>query len=207
MDMLEHEPLVHHFKKHRKLIKLCKALGDEDAEQTIWVGMMQAAKRFDPSKGRFSTYAFFWIRYELAAALRASRMPGNYLSSKIYHKVRLDGLESLTDLERWKYLTSTQGAAHFSLDAPRYLDGSRNTIAETDVEVSDAAKELEIEQRASLAFLLDSTDLQPRERYVLYAIFFEEKTLNQIGGELHITLERVRQIREKAFAKIREAYE
>ena len=51
----------------------CSLLGEEDLEQEGFVGLLRAAKRFDPDRGiRFSTYARWWVRAQMTRALETT---------------------------------------------------------------------------------------------------------------------------------------
>lgn len=43
----------------------------EDYEQEGFIGLYRAAKKYDPSRGKFSTYAYIWIKQAISRAFRA----------------------------------------------------------------------------------------------------------------------------------------
>ena len=56
-------------------------MDEEDLVQEGYIGLLRAAKRFDPDRGiRFSTYARWWVRAQMTRAIdhtgRPVRLPG-----------------------------------------------------------------------------------------------------------------------------------
>ncbi len=67
MDAFEEFVLFHQrlARKASKMLVRWVGLEPEDAEQVAMIGVIEAARRFDPSKGyQFSTYASYWIRQQ-----------------------------------------------------------------------------------------------------------------------------------------------
>ncbi len=197
-------------------------------------GLLKAVAKFDPSHGvKFISYAVWWIRQcvlkALAEQTRTVRVPLNQNSALL----RLARLE--TTLARELGRTPTDGetavalgdtvdnvrAAHrmsrfeVSLDAP--VDRSDSAAATFGDRVAGSGS-LDIEdatddtlQREFLAQLF-RRHLTPRERRILTLYYglddcAEPLTLEHIGHLLGVTRERVRQIRERAFEKLRNAPE
>lgn len=189
------------------------------------IGLMRAAKRFDEKKNfRFISYAVWWIRQAILQALaeqsRIVRLPLNQVNSlyKIGHaQTRL--------LQRYHRSPSTQeiadelgvrekevqrmmraGARHASLDAPSN-DGRGDgcdTLRSSVEDGADAALmhvSLRKELNHSLALLTE------RERGIVLLYFGighdTAHTLEEIGHRYSLTRERVRQIKEKALAKLK----
>jgi len=63
-----------------------------------------------------------------------------------------------------------------------------------------------IDMRLELDFILNTCELTEREMRILDGHFEENKTLEEIGAELNITRERVRQVKDKTIKKIRSAW-
>jgi RNA polymerase primary sigma factor len=192
-------------------------------------GLLFAAHRYDPRKETpFWAYASFWVRKAMQELVAEVARPVS-LSD---HGVR--GLASLKAARRDHVLahgiepTTADLAAATGLDGgqvdkllasdrvPRSFDepyggaeDSAGTLGET---VADPGAEdeydrvldaLEIQAVRSLA-----DDLDARERAVLYAHYGlgrTSQTLNEIGSELGLTAERIRQIEKGALDKLREA--
>lgn len=191
------------------------------------LGLIEAAKRFDPSKNvKFISYAVWWIRQSLLRALpeqgRTIRLPlkqggllvklGRVVSElsqekegreptpkEIAERMNISEEEVRTILEFSK--------KPLSLDAPT-LDDEKvtlmNLVSNRDTLAPDEAvlKQTLVEE---LRELLD--DLDPREATILrlrFGINGEEPlTLEEIGERLHLSRERVRQLEKRAKERLK----
>ncbi len=194
-------------------------------------GLLRAVKKFDPEQGvKFISYAVWWVRQAVLKALaeqtRSVRIPLNQ-NSQLIRLVRTEtylaqelGREP-TDNEIAKALGEPVGnvrnarrmtAAELSLDAP--IDRSDKDAA-TFGERFAGQESNEIEEGTDGRLMRDFLDrifdkyLTPRERRILYLYYGLEEgsegmTLEKIGGLMGVTRERIRQIRERAFEKLRE---
>jgi len=192
------------------------------------LGLIRAAHRFDETKGiKFISYAVWWIRQAILQALaeqsRIVRVPLNRAgalhrigkrSSALFQELgrepTVDELAreleiSREEVERGLALSQS----HLSLDAPlmpgedvRLLDYLPDQFA-ADPDDSAYRKAL----RASVEEALSS--LKERESKILRLYYGldgnDPMTLDEIGGLLGITRERVRQIKEKALVRLRHA--
>ncbi len=188
------------------------------------VGLMKAARRFDPTRGfKFISYAVWWIRQSILQGIsdqaRMVRMPLNQVglanraakvkASFLQENERepTDGeLAELMDIDPYKLgETLRSSAPHRSFDTPFGEDGDGtllDIVPDTSIPGADASME-----RDSLSSDLDDVMriLAPREKEILrmaFGIGCPEKTLEEIGSEFDLTRERVRQIREKAIRKM-----
>ena len=197
-------------------------------------GLLKAVKKFDPAHGvKFISYAVWWVRQcvlkALAEQTRTVRIPLNQNPALL----RMAKVESLLSQELGRSPTDAETAqvlgesvdtirsarlvstVEMSLDAP--VERSESGSATFGERVTGAAGG-EIEdfvdtglQREFLAKLFE-TYLTPRERRIL-ALYYgldegsESLTLEGIGSMLGVTRERVRQIRERAFEKLRNSPE
>jgi RNA polymerase primary sigma factor len=191
------------------------------------VGLLTAARKFDPDQGvKFISYAVWWIRQAILASLarqgRTVRVPLNRTAdlSRIIRTAEtlrqelrrepmpeeiaaatglsLDVVQSLAALN----------TAEVRLDAPLDPDGERSLI---DRFVAD--EQGDAEGRAMDKFLSEEIDralrtLPPRDAKVLRLYFGldggREHTLEDIGGMLGVTRERVRQLRDRALKRLKE---
>ena len=194
-------------------------------------GLLRAVKKFDPEHGvKFISYAVWWVRQAVLKALaeqtRSVRIPLNQ-NSQLIRMVRAQtylaqelGREP-TDTEVARALDDSVGnvrnarrmtAAELSLDAP--IDRSDKDAA-TFGERFAGHDGYEIEEGTDGHLMRDFIDrifdryLTPRERRILYLYYGLEEgseglTLEKIGVLMGVTRERIRQIRERAFEKLRE---
>jgi RNA polymerase primary sigma factor len=192
------------------------------------VGLIRAAHKFDETKGiKFISYAVWWIRQAILQALseqsRIVRVPLNRASA--LHRIgrRTSTLlqelgreptaeeiaEGLDLTEEEVTLTLVIAQSHLSLDAP-LTPGEDNRLADylPDQFAADPEDEAyELALRETIEQALES--LKEREAKVIRLYFGlddqDPMTLEEIGSLLAITRERVRQIKEKALARLRHA--
>ena len=192
-------------------------------------GLLKAVKKFDPEKGvKFISYAVWWIRQTVLQALaeqtRSVRIPLNQNSNLVKLSRTETALtqklgRSPTDREiadEMKEPVETVRAlrrvasAELSLDAP--LDKSDRDSASFGERFSGADEgdiEVDVEAQARREFLerMFESYLTERERKILVLYYGlddgEEMTLEQIGELLGVTRERIRQIRNRAFDKLK----
>jgi RNA polymerase primary sigma factor len=194
-------------------------------------GLLKAVKKFDPDKGvKFISYAVWWIRQTVLQALaeqtRSVRIPLNQNSNL----VKLSRTETaLTQLlgrspsdqeiadEMGEPVDTVRAlrrvaASELSLDAP--IDrGDRDSSSFGERFASTEGEDIEesVESQARREFLdrMFEKYLTERERRILYLYYGlddgEERTLEEIGSLLGVTRERIRQIRNRAFEKLRES--
>jgi len=190
------------------------------------IGLMQAVERFDPGKGgKLSTYSSWWIRHSMLLALanqsKVTRVPVHVMEK--LGKMRRVALRLQEELDRDptdEELAAEMGttasriarmrmavAAPVSLDAETDGEGSRSyaeVIADENTETPGQQLENET-HRAMVRKVIDT--LTGREQAVLYSRFglngHDPKNLEEVGKELNITDERVRQIQNAAFGKLR----
>ena len=192
-------------------------------------GLLKAVKKFDPDKGvKFISYAVWWIRQTVLQALaeqtRSVRIPLNQ-NSNLARLARTNTTltqqlgRTPTDQELAREMDEPLdtvralrrvAAAELSLDAP--LDrGDRDSSSFGERFAGADGSEIEedveaIARRNYLETMFDSY-LTERERKILYLYYGlddgEERTLEEIGSLLGVTRERIRQIRNRAFEKLR----
>lgn len=191
------------------------------------VGLIKAAQKFDETRGfKFISYAVWWIRQSILQAIseqsRIVRMPLNQVGfqSKLQKAIvsfeqeyeRRPSVGELadlleTDVSKVQEALGTNGKK-VSVDAPFQEDDSNCMI---DIMTDDSAPGTDNQmEKESLSADLDSalSTLSERERQVLKMLFGigrNEMTAEEVANSLSLTRERVRQIKERALRRLREA--
>jgi RNA polymerase primary sigma factor len=195
-------------------------------------GLLKAVRKFDPEQGvKFISYAVWWVRQAVLKALaeqtRSVRIPLNQNSALI----RMSRTETFLSQELGREPTDAEIAvalndsvdniraarrmtsAEISLDAPveRHEKGA-STLGERFAGPESGDIEEHTDSRLMREFIdrVFERYLTPRERKILYLYYGLEEgsealTLENIGALLGVTRERIRQIRERAFEKLRQS--
>ena len=192
------------------------------------IGLVRAAEKFDETRGfKFISYAVWWIRQSILQAIaeqsRIVRLPLNQVGalSKIQNQIAkfeqenqrrpsVGELSSLTNIEEEKIdQTIKADNHHMSIDAP-FSEDDDNSLADVMSSGDDTRtdKQVDFESMSlELNNVLKSV-LKEREITIIrecVGIGCPEKGLEEIGDQLGLTRERVRQIREKSIAKLRDS--
>ena len=191
------------------------------------IGLIRAAKRFDETKGfRFISYAVWWIRQSIIQALadqsRIVRVPLNKLS--IRNKVARASQEFEQEFEREPTIeelsekllldeedisaTINLSNRHVSLDSPLGLDNDATMIDFMENENATPADEQSQSDSMHYEIELALKSLPEKQQRVLrclYGIGMDTPMgMEDIGEQFNLTRERVRQIRDKALATLRQ---
>ena len=193
-------------------------------------GLLRAVGKFDPDRGvKFISYAVWWVRQAVLKALaeqtRSVRFPLNQ-NTAVVRFAKAQGLLAqeigrtptdeelatalnmpLDDVREAKRLFVTE----VSLDAPVDTGDSRSASLGERIPLGEGG---EIESHTDEVLRRDFIDrlfrryLTPRECRILSLYYGldpteEARTLEEIGEALGVTRERIRQLRERAFAKLR----
>jgi RNA polymerase primary sigma factor len=190
------------------------------------MGLIEAASRFDPARGvRFITYASWWIRQAILAAIahygQVFKLPPKLkhelyrfetrvarLTQELGHRPTVDEISTGLGMTEKDVRDMMQGTpTEVSLSTPvgegdeAHLEDLIRDPAVTPVDEILIARSLE-EQLQTLLSQLDD-----KERLIIERRFGlgdgEAQTLAEIGSELHLSRERIRQIEERAIGKLR----
>lgn len=189
-------------------------------------GLMTAVDKFDYKLGyKFSTYAVYWIKQSITKAMvnkgRVVRLPAHIVG--LINKVKK--AERALALELDKEPTEEQIGERLGISAQEVKDALEMNLVALSLDtpigdeeedtildfIEDKAFESPIERVAKedlkeqLLKVMDS--LESREKTVLIKRYGledgEPMTLDEIGKELNLSRERIRQIEEKALRKMR----
>lgn len=190
------------------------------------IGLMQAVQKFDHRRGfKFSTYAIPWIWQAINRAVndqsRLVRLPGhvvgaltklarakNSLAQKLGRQPSEKELSSETGLppKKIESLLKLSSRRSVSFETPVGEEGSQLGDFIADLAIPDPGEEATASLlKAKLSRTLES--LTPRERRIIELRFGlgneYSRTLEEVGTELGLTKERIRQLEKEALAKLR----
>ena len=199
------------------------------------MGLMQALQKFDPEKGfRFSTYAMFWIKAEiyetilnnwsivkigtsanqkrvffnLARAKRALGIMDSNLSDEQTQQIANYLNVPENDVKK---MSTRISARDVSLNSPAHADADSHDIlsnmADDRTGIEDSIEQLEFRRKGYELLRKHLAELPERDREILQARRLIEPvaTLESLSQKYGISRERVRQIEERAFSKLRDA--
>ena len=209
-------------KKHRGLLEFWDLIQEGN------LGLIKAASTYDPERGtRFSTHAVWWIVQSIRRAIedkartiripayletelrRIKRMRNSYLN-QFGHEPEIAEIAEALEIpeERIKNLLQVESTS--SLDRDLHNDFSdpmtfADVIEDENNEIDRMAEIITAQQIVDQAL----KRMEPRERYIVarrYGVGDQNentRSLEEIGKELKLTRERVRQIEASGFKRIK----
>ncbi len=200
-------------------------MGHLDLVQEGVLGLMRAIEKYEPSRNvKFSTYATWWIWQALG---RSNDTLGSLIRTPVHWgqlrrrvgrgapdlvddagvPLSRDEMAVAEGIDRDRFEAMTRGFSFVSTDAPARDDDDRPLES---LLPSDMDGPVEVVEQATLRTLLEDamTDLPERERFILRKRFGleddEVRSLEDLGHELGVSRERVRQLEARALVKLKE---
>lgn len=193
------------------------------------LGLIKAAQRFDETRGfKFISYAVWWIRQSILQSLaeqsRIVRLPLNKVGltnriNKAYQQLEqeyerepsAEELAELLELDT-EEVAATLGmsARHVSMDSP-ISEGEDSTLVDVMMNPNAESADEDIANRQSLKLEIERSlnTLTERQQEVIRYFFGigidHPMSLEDIGDRFSLTRERVRQIKDKAINRLKNA--
>lgn len=201
-----------------------KGIDYYDLVQEGNIGLLRAIDRFDYCRGKFSTFAFWWIRRNIMTSFGSSRtirVPNHRLDERR----RMRRAEVLLE-QQWQRNVTAEEIADF-LDAPveRIEELQQQSKVSTSLDKSWGEEEdytlhdkIEDEHMPSALACREQAELREAVEKALLTIperqadilrrrvglgLEREYTLQEVGNKYNLTRERIRQLEQKALRKLR----
>ncbi|MFT4975995.1 MAG: RNA polymerase sigma factor (sigma-70 family) [Myxococcota bacterium] len=202
----------------------CVLMDAEDLGQHGYIGLLSAARRFDPDREiRFTTYARWWVRAHMTRALentgRTVRLPGGAVEQLRNLRRARERMEQAgespniaalaaevgMDRRRAQMLMSQGGVVSLEEEGP----GGGRVQDYLEADGPEVEPDVTLILTEELDGMLKAFDelLDTREKYILTHHYglneVESRSMSSIGDSIGISRERVRQIEVSALQRLR----
>ena len=211
------------FVVNRLTMNLPPGVTKDDLHAIGSMGLIDAAKKFDVSKGvQFKTYSVPRIRGAILDELRRYTLGGQTLCRKARQieqatkaiEIRKEGGSASDDElademgiskeKLHKMMAEVSRSFLISLDEPTYADNNTASFADTIEDQKMITPEVFFEKKEQKDLVKRVVhELPEQEKKVLVLYYFEELTLREIGLILQVSESRVSQIHTKAILRLR----
>ncbi len=192
----------------------------EDVIQQGNVGLLRAVAKFDPAREcRLATYAAYWIRAEIREyvvrgyrVVRLGTTKAERRALRAYRTTRESDPERLSQVsglavERVRNLLPLLQAREASLDSTRDdRTAVIDRLAAAGPSPEDEAGATEARDRSRVAVREALRDLSDREKLIVSKRLMsdEPQTLQELGDQMGVSKERVRQLEQRTLTKLRQ---
>lgn len=192
--------------------KLCFGLCERsDYVQECFLALIKAVEKYDPNNeqgAEFSTYAYYWLMQAVGSCTAKNRII-NIPVQTVRESYQKNISDFIPQKKRDFYQTVQNMLDIESLDE-QYEDMDYLFDTEVDYRLNPHLNEDALTDNmavnrvmsAQINGMLD-TILTEREKNIVIKYYYEEKTMEQTGKELGITMCRVSQLLHKAIRKLR----
>ncbi len=192
------------------------------------LGLIKAAERFDETRGfKFISYAVWWIRQSILHALaeqsRIIRLPLNkvgtlnkinqaliLLEQEYEREPTAEEIAHVVELTKEEVEQALRSASrHMSVDAP-FQEGESSSLLDVieNNQIDKTDQRLDYQESLKKEVERSLNTLTEREKKILCLYFgignAHSSSLEDIGGIVGLTRERVRQIKDKAVQKLKD---
>jgi len=192
----------------------------DDLVQEAHVGLILAARHFDPNRGaRFATYAAWWIEARLRrflahrsymikvseetrrVARRLLRAEEKLLQTGQSSTVKALAQSEHIGLRTAEFALAAANARTLSLDHPSQFGSEDLTLSDRVADDSSAEGFDRAEAAAVVEISIDT--LPVKQRQVLELLYYDNHSYAEIAQELSLSVSRVRQLESKALTSLR----